>query len=193
MVLLVSLPSLDWLTYLVMAAGVIWFWSWVKQHPYRQRRQLMRGATLYFQSNVDTLPGFRELFFRRAWLLLFVVIWTVIAWKERAEPGGRLVLLMGALVAVGWLILMVLDLLNLPNRALYFSSAGILYVEEDLSHIPWEDVIVVIDYRQSIIIKTPEEIYEFGFEREPEDYQRLLESLEEVRLRHGLELPYIKC
>ena len=124
--------------------------------------------------------------------MIVALLWVFMFARKSGGAENLYMLLFGLLALTSSVFTLLLDLLARPRRALEVSSKGILYLDDQFDFIPWKELIVILDYEQSIIIKTEENIYEFTFELEPDDYQRLLTVLEEVRQKHQLTLPYKK-
>lgn len=177
---------------ILFTVGLFWIWGQIERHPLVQRWRHLRGAELYWRSAIDELPAIWQQV--RPHLVWFFVaaVWTMAFLMMPTMPGGNFMFFFGIIAFLAGGLRLGMDLAARRHRALELSSKGISYLEDEFDTIKWEEIVVILDYEQAIIIKTPEDIFEFTFETDPEDYHRFLEEVEEVRGRLGLPILYRK-
>ncbi len=175
---------------LLFTVGIFWIWGQIERHPLVQRWRHLRGAVVYWRSAIDELPNYWELL--RPHLIWFFVaaVWTLAFLMMGMTPGGNFMFFFGVIALLVGALRLGLDIAARRHRALELSSKGISYLEDEFDCIKWEEIVIILDYEQAIIIKTPDDIYEFTFETDPTDYQRFLEEVEKVRKRLSLPIPY---
>jgi hypothetical protein len=177
---------------ILFTIGLFWIWGLVERHPLVQRWRYLRGTEHYWRSAIDELPSYWEMV--RPHLIWFFVaaVWTMAFLMMPTMPGGNFMFFFGLIAFVAGGLRLGMDLAARRHRALELSSGGITYLEDEFDAIKWEEIVVILDYEQAIIIKTPDDIYEFTFETDPADYHRFLEEVEAARGRLSLPVPYRK-
>ncbi len=177
-------------TIVLFILGLNWLWKQWMVHPYWQRRRKLKGSQALFVSTVDEIPSAWSLARRHFLWLLISISWFGIYITTSTQPGGNHMLLLGLLAFLIGLGLIGLDLLSRPLRALEVHTHGLSYLEEAFDFIPWEEIVLLLDYEQAIIIKTREDIYEFTFEHDPEDYEGFLATIKTIEQTQGFVFPY---
>jgi hypothetical protein len=176
------------LSMLLFVFGLVWLSHRIEQHPFVQRWRALRKATPYWRSAIDEIPSRWELAKPHLVWLLVALLWIFMFLTKSLQPGDNFMLFFGILAFLIGASQLVLDQLARRHRALELSSAGICYLEQHFDLIPWEEIVLVLDYQQSIIIKSEEHIYEFTFDNDPADHQRLLAELKQMEERLGKEI-----
>lgn len=177
---------------ILFTVGLFWVWGQVERHPLVKRMRHLRGAELYWRSAIDELPSMWDML--RPHLIWFFVaaVWTLAFLMMPTMPGGNFMFFLGIIFFLAGGLRLGMDIAARSHRALELSSAGITYLEDEFDCIKWEEIVVILDYEQAIIIKTPDDIFEFTFETDPADYQRFLEEVEAVRGKLSLPILYRK-
>ena len=177
-------------TIILFILGLNWLWKQLLAHPLWLRRQKLKNSQAVFRSQVDEVPSAWSLARRHFLWLLISISWFGIFITTSTQPGGNHMLFLGLLAFLIGLAMIAMDLLAQPKRALEVHPKGLSYLEEDFDFIPWEEIVLILDYQQAIIIKTTEDIYEFTFEQDPEDYEGLLTAIKEIEHSQGFVFPY---